>query len=147
MLLGIGTIALLPLLPRSAEPGGGVGLKEPRVKLAESQAELKNTVNLLATTRGEMGKAMKKNQTLNASARGHLATALKAAQKGGAADVATVETIRKSLDAAMKDLEAQDKLGNFEIQDLMSRYNQAERLASSTQKKLADTLNAIAGKI
>jgi hypothetical protein len=34
-----------------------------------------------------------------------------------------------------KGLEAQDRLGNFEIQNLMSRYNQAETLASSVQKK------------
>lgn len=30
-----------------------------------------------------------------------------------------------------KDLQAQDKLGNFEIQDLMSRYTQAERSLKS----------------
>ncbi|MEM7745911.1 MAG: hypothetical protein AAF409_19595 [Pseudomonadota bacterium] len=40
-----------------------------------------------------------------------------------------------------------DKLGNFEIQDLMSRFNQAETLASSVQKKDSDTKNAIIGKI
>jgi hypothetical protein len=51
------------------------------------------------------------------------------------------------LDSRMKNLEAQDKLGNFEIQDLMSRYNQAETLASSVAKKVADTTNAVAGKI
>jgi hypothetical protein len=32
---------------------------------------------------------------------------------------------------AIKDLESQDKLGNFEIQDLMARFNQSETLASS----------------
>ena len=41
---------------------------------------------------------------------------------------------QKVLTAKMKELEAQDKLGNFEIQDLMSRYNQAETLSSSVQK-------------
>jgi hypothetical protein len=41
----------------------------------------------------------------------------------------------------MKDLEAQDKLGNFEIQRLMSQYNQAATLASHVQKKLDDTIS------
>ena len=40
-----------------------------------------------------------------------------------------------------------DKLGNFEIQRLMSSYNQAETLASSVQKKANDTANAVVGKI
>jgi bacteriocin-like protein len=46
-----------------------------------------------------------------------------------------------------KGLESRDRLGNFEIQDLMSRYNQAETLASSVQKKAADTASAVIGKI
>ena len=46
-----------------------------------------------------------------------------------------------------KGLEAQDRLGNFEIQNLMSRYNQAETLASSIQKKADDTASAVIGKI
>jgi hypothetical protein len=44
-------------------------------------------------------------------------------------------------------LEDTDKLGNFEIQDLMSRFNQAETLASSVQKKQDDTSNAVIGKV
>lgn len=40
-----------------------------------------------------------------------------------------------------------DKLGNFEIQDLMSTFNQAETLASSVQKKDDDRANAVIGKI
>ena len=48
---------------------------------------------------------------------------------------------------AIKDLEAEDKLGNFEIQDLMSTYNQAETLASSVLKKRDDTANAVVGKV
>ena len=38
----------------------------------------------------------------------------------------------------LKELEAQDRLGNFEIQDLMSRFNQAETLASSLGFKSAE---------
>ena len=49
--------------------------------------------------------------------------------------------------ANIKDLEAEDRLGNFEIQDLMSRFNQAETMASSVQKKQDDTANAVIGKI
>lgn len=46
-----------------------------------------------------------------------------------------------------KDLQSQDKLGNFEIQTLMSDYNQAQALASSVAKKLHDTNSSIIGKI
>jgi len=40
-----------------------------------------------------------------------------------------------------------DKLGNFEIQRLMSQYNQSEQLASSVQKKQDDTANAVISKV
>lgn len=55
--------------------------------------------------------------------------------------------IKKKFKDLVKDLESQDKLGNFEIQDLMSNFNQAETLASSVKKKLDDTINAIISKI
>jgi hypothetical protein len=42
---------------------------------------------------------------------------------------------------------ASDKMGNFEIQNLMSRFNQAEALASALLKKSDDTSNAVIGKI
>jgi len=42
---------------------------------------------------------------------------------------------------------AKDRMGNFEIQDLMSAYNQAETLASSVLKKRDDTSSSIIGKI
>ena len=59
----------------------------------------------------------------------------------------TLETLRRRFDDATKDLESQDKLGNFEIQDLMSRYNQAETLASSVHKKQDGSANSVIGKI
>lgn len=62
----------------------------------------------------------------------------------------SVEQLRKSLDKLsekIKDLESNEKLGNFEIQDLMSRYNQAETLASNVLKKRDDTASSIIGKI
>jgi hypothetical protein len=46
-----------------------------------------------------------------------------------------------------KGLQGQDKLGNFEIQRLMSDFNQAETLASSVLKKRDDAANAVIGKI
>ena len=58
-----------------------------------------------------------------------------------------MEEIRKRMEGAMKDLEAQDRLGNFEIQDLMSQYNQAETLASSALKKRDDTAGALINKV
>ncbi len=47
----------------------------------------------------------------------------------------------------MKDLESQDKMGNFEIQDLMSTYNQAEQLESQVMKKKRDSEKSILEKI
>ena len=58
-----------------------------------------------------------------------------------------VASIRSHFDDRSKDLESQDKLGNFEIQDLMSQYNQSESLASATQKKRDDATRDVIGKI
>lgn len=43
------------------------------------------------------------------------------------------------LEGTLADLEAHDKLGNFEIQRLMSAFNQAETLASNVLKKRDET--------
>lgn len=43
--------------------------------------------------------------------------------------------------------ESEGRLDNFGIQELMSRYNQAETLASSVAKKQDDASNSIIGKI
>jgi hypothetical protein len=48
---------------------------------------------------------------------------------------------------ASKDLEVQDRMGNFEIQRVMSAFNQAETLASNMQKKSDDTLSDLAKMI
>jgi hypothetical protein len=53
----------------------------------------------------------------------------------------------RGLLTAEKDLQNEDKLGNFEIQRLMSSFNQAETLASSVLKKLSDTNSGVIGKI
>lgn len=45
-----------------------------------------------------------------------------------------------------KSLESQDRMGNFEIQRLMSQHNQSEQRRSNVQKKHDDTSNATAKK-
>jgi hypothetical protein len=57
------------------------------------------------------------------------------------------DELRKKFEDAMKDLESQDKLGNFEIQRLMSDYNEAQALASSVKRKADDTNSSVIGKI
>jgi hypothetical protein len=64
--------------------------------------------------------------------------------KGGKQDA---EALKKKFEDMTKDLESKDKMDNFEIQSLMSDYNQAETLASSVQKKADDTNNSVIGKI
>lgn len=54
---------------------------------------------------------------------------------------------KTNVTSKLKDLEAEDKLGNFEIQDLMSSFNQSQTLASNVQKKNDDTKSAVIGKI
>src|SRR5215469_3596291 len=51
--------------------------------------------------------------------------------------------IKNALDNKAKDPQNQDKLGNFEIQSLMSEFNEAHTLASSVLKKKDDTGNAV----
>ena len=64
-----------------------------------------------------------------------------------AADELNTVSGGRGLFTSDKDLEAQDKLGNFKIQGLMSSYNQASTLASSVLKKVNDTASAVIGKI
>jgi len=62
-------------------------------------------------------------------------------------NAAMIEQIKGQFQDAIKDTEAKDKLGNVEINLIMSDYNQAETLASSVEKKKFDTLAAITSKI
>ena len=55
--------------------------------------------------------------------------------------------LRAKLEAAAKELEGKDRMGNFEIQRLMSAFNQAETLASSVLKKRDDAATAIINKL
>jgi len=58
-----------------------------------------------------------------------------------------IDAVRSEFDGKMKSLEAQDRMGNFEIQRLMSAFNQAETLSSNVQKKLDDTVSGQQQKI
>ena len=58
-----------------------------------------------------------------------------------------VNDVKNAFDSKDKDLQSQDKLGNFEVQSLMSDYNEAQTLSSSVQKKKDDTGNAVIQKI
>jgi Skp family chaperone for outer membrane proteins len=57
------------------------------------------------------------------------------------------DALRKKLQETMKNLEAADKLGNFEIQNLMSEFNQAETLRSQALKKIEETKKSVVSKL
>lgn len=61
--------------------------------------------------------------------------------------LASQPDLMTEFEKVLQDLESQEQLGNMEIQDLMSRYNQAEQLAGSTFKKKDDADLAIINKI
>lgn len=57
------------------------------------------------------------------------------------------DAMKQQFQDAIRDLESQEKLDNFTIQDLMSTHNQMQTLASSVQKKSDDTESAVIGKV
>jgi hypothetical protein len=57
------------------------------------------------------------------------------------------ELAQNELDAVSGGLQCQDKLGNTQIQTLMSNYNEAQTTLASIQKQLHDTNSAVIGKI
>jgi hypothetical protein len=57
-----------------------------------------------------------------------------------------VQNIKDSFENKDKDLQNQDKLGNFEIQGLMSDYNEANTLASNAVKSMDDAANDVLRK-
>ena len=56
-------------------------------------------------------------------------------------------TIKAAIEELSADELRQVSGGKFEIQHLMSAYNQAETLASSTMKKADATASSVIGKI
>lgn len=71
----------------------------------------------------------------------------KLAHTTNAKDRETLQNMKEKLEQRLKDLEAQDKLGNFEIQRLMSQYNQAEQATAAILKKKQDTESRVIQKI
>jgi hypothetical protein len=67
--------------------------------------------------------------------------------KKQAAAESAANALRKKIEEAMKAMEADGKMGNFEIQNLMSEFNQAETLSSQVQKKREETKKAVIGKL
>jgi hypothetical protein len=61
--------------------------------------------------------------------------------------VRAVARYAREFDARLAALDGEDKLGNVEINQLMSDYNRAEALASSIAKKRDCVANSIIGKI
>jgi len=55
--------------------------------------------------------------------------------------------VKAKLGRGLKDLDSQDKTGNFEIQTLMRDMNQAETLASGVMKKRDEMARAILSKM
>lgn len=109
--------------------------------------ELKGAVEQLGRTRIQMTQKLRDLSALRVSARNRIANAAKIASHPTACTPEALQRLRKELEAASKDVDAEDKLGSFEIQDLMSRYNQAERRASDVVKKLEAARQRAVGKI
>jgi hypothetical protein len=65
----------------------------------------------------------------------------------GQADYRVLNALGVSGDSAASNPAAQDKSGNFEIQGLMSDYNEASTTLASIQKSLHDAGNATIGKL
>jgi hypothetical protein len=60
---------------------------------------------------------------------------------------AFVDALTKKFEESGKKLEGQDRMGNFEIQRLMSAFNEAETLASNVKKKRDDQIGPQMSKI
>ncbi|MES2625967.1 MAG: hypothetical protein V4628_11865 [Pseudomonadota bacterium] len=53
-----------------------------------------------------------------------------------------LEKIRRKMEDTMKDLESDDKLGNFEIQGLMSDFNETQMLVAKISDRLDGLINS-----
>ncbi|HYE18206.1 MAG TPA: hypothetical protein VEA69_07165 [Tepidisphaeraceae bacterium] len=62
-------------------------------------------------------------------------------------DASPADGVRARLGGRSKQLEGNDRIGNFAIQQLMSAFNQAETLSSNVQKKMDDTTSGQQQKI
>jgi hypothetical protein len=94
----------------------------------------------------QMTRKLQDLTALNASMRNRIVNALKICDDATTSNAVKIDRIRKNFGGVSKDLEKQDRLGNFEIQDLMSRYNQAEKGASDALKKYQDSQQGVIQK-
>lgn len=106
--------------------------KKSAGKAAQAHKILFRGLNLTSVFKG-------RSVPVDAGLRTHFAEIRKALNK--------LERARIALNDTVKALEGKDKLGNFEIQQLMSDYNQAESLASTVAKKMNDTVGCMMNKI
>jgi TolA-binding protein len=67
--------------------------------------------------------------------------------KQAQANASQIEELRRQLDNAQKQAKPEDRMGNFEIQRLMSAFNQMETLSSNVLKKSSETASGVIGKI
>ena len=58
-----------------------------------------------------------------------------------------IKALKKRFEDPGKNLEAQDKISNFELQTLLSNYNESATLASSLKKKTDDQNSCVISKI
>lgn len=149
------TIAVVSILSL----GAGAATAQTTGKVAQQQqahvsrveapgtAELKVAVEQLGQTRVQMTRKLQELTALNASMRTRIVNALKICDDRTTSNADKIDRIRKNFGGVSKDLENQDRLGNFEIQDLMSQYNQAERRASEVLKKYQDTQRGAVQKV
>jgi len=93
-----------------------------------------------AIFQADISRLMKANQTvpMDKELREHLVETRRILKR--------VSQYAGSFDAALKDLEAKDRLDTFLIQKLLSRYNEAETLGGSVKKKRDDVGEAVAIK-
>lgn len=106
--------------------------KKSAKKETHPQKILFNGLNLTPVFKG-------RSVTVDAGVRAHFAEVREALKQ--------LERAREALHDTLNDPDGKDKLGNFQIQQLMSDYNEAETLASTVNKKMNETMGCIIGKI
>lgn len=106
--------------------------EKPAGKETQAQKILFNGLNLTPVFKG-------RSVSVDAGVRAHFAEVREALNQ--------LERAREALHDTLKNLDSMDQLGSFQINQLMSDYNQAESLASSVAKKMKDTVGCMINKI
>lgn len=71
----------------------------------------------------------------------HVISAMKRPDAGSGTN--DIQKAKDALGDKAKDLQSDDKLGNFEIQNLMSEFNETQQTISNVLKKEKDTANNV----